>query len=167
MGKLWERTLIRFLCVGSFNTLLDFTVLNLLVEVAGLPQLVANTCSVSLGLTISYFLNHRLVFRHPQKYSLKSYLHFMLVSGLGIIIIQNSVLYIASRTSLAHTHHLAHLLLFNISDKTLALNCGKAVAVLVGMVWNFLFYKYVVFRHKDQPENGDSSFLDLDKEPQD
>ena len=155
LRKSWDRTVIRFLCVGSFNTILDLTILNLLVGLAGFHELAANTISVSFGITISYLLNHRLVFRQPQKYSLKRYIHFFLVTGIGVIAIQNLVIYAASRTGLANSDNTVHLFLIDITDKTAVLNVAKALAILVGMVWNFLLYKYVVFRHTDKPDVAD------------
>jgi putative flippase GtrA len=146
---------VRFLCVGSFNTLLDFTILNILVELAGLPVLVANSISVSVGITISYFLNHRIVFRHPQKYSLKNYIRFFFVTGFGVIVLQNLVIYASTKLGIANSDNTVHLLLFNVSDKTVVLNIAKALAVIVGMVWNFLLYKYVVFRHEDDADAPD------------
>jgi putative flippase GtrA len=156
LRRIWERRLVRFLCVGSFNTLLDFTVLNLLVMLAGFPELVANSLSVSVGITVSYFLNHRLVFRHPQKYALKSYLRFFLVTGLGAIIIQNTVLFFAGKTGFAHSASSVHFLV-TISEKTLVLNAGKALAVVIGLVWNFLLYKYVVFN--DGTSSDDAAII--------
>lgn len=123
--------------------------LNILVGLGGLPVLVANTISVSIGITISYFLNHRFVFRHQQKYSFGSYIRFFLGTGVGVIVIQNIVLFIAGKTGFAHSANSVHLLLINVSDRTFALNIAKALAVVVGMVWNFLFYKYVIFRKGD------------------
>ncbi len=151
----WERRFVRFLCVGSFNTLLDFTILNLLVAIGGLNELLANTISVSIGITISYFLNHKIVFREPQKYSLKAYLRFIAVTGLGVIIIQNLVIYLATHTGLANSGNTVHLLLINLSDKTVALNIGKALAIIVGMIWNYLLYKYVVFGRDKQADPAD------------
>lgn len=153
--KSWERTIVRFLCVGSFNTLLDLTILNVLVELAGLPPVVANTVSVTVGFTLSYFLNHRIVFRHPQKYSLQGYVRFFLITGLGVIVIQNLVIHVATHAGIAQSAHSYHLLTFDVSTKTVVLNAAKMAAVIIGIAWNFLLYKYVVFRKQDQPDTTD------------
>jgi putative flippase GtrA len=150
--RLWERRIVRFLCVGTLNTLLDFTVLNLLVMMAHFPELAANGVSVSVGITASYFLNHRVVFRHPQKYAIKSFVRFFLVTGIGAIVIQNTVLFLAGKTGYAHSASSVHFLL-SISEKTLVLNVAKAIAVVFGLVWNFLLYKYFIFSDGTQSDD--------------
>ncbi len=144
--RYWERRFVRFLCVGAGNTLLDFTMLNLLVEKVHLPALVANSCSVSIGITISYFLNHKVVFRHPYKYSLGGYLRFFAITGLSVLLIQDVIIY-----AVIHLLHIdpattVTLAGFTIAAKTLELNLAKASAIAVGLFWNYLLYKHVVFK---------------------
>lgn len=153
--KTWEHTFVRFLCVGSFNTLLDFVLLNILFELVGLPALVANSMSVTVGVTLSYFLNHKIVFRHPTKYSTKNYVRFFMVTGLSVILVQNLVIYVITKADLVGSSSMVHLFRFDISAGTIELNVAKALAVLVGMFWNYLFYKHVIFRHKNSTDVAD------------
>lgn len=146
--RAWSHTAVRFLCVGSFNTGLDLLLLNILVQMFAVPVLIANTFAVLLGITLSYFLNHRIVFRHHQPYSLKSYAQFFLVTGVSVLIIQNVIILSAMQLGIANSDNTRHLLLFDVPDKTVVLNVSKALAIGVGMVWNYLLYRYVIFRNK-------------------
>jgi putative flippase GtrA len=145
--KLWARKIIRFIVIGSFNTLLDTSLLLTIVKITDWSALIANCFSVSVAITVSYFLNHRIVFRSLERYSLKKYVRFFLVTGLGVILIQDLIIYIVTdrvwRISKTKTFmFLGH----NMHSQTAELLGTKLSAVVIGMVWNFLLYKYVVFR---------------------
>jgi len=151
--KLWDKRIIRFLIIGSFNFILDVGILNVLSLVFGLPTLIANTVSVTTAITVSYFLNHRIVFRHPQKYSLKGYAKFFAVTGFSAIVIQDVIIdVIAPRVVKIRTGQTVKILSHSVPAHTVELNGAKIVAVAVGLVWNFLLYKYIVFRHDDDAE---------------
>jgi len=141
---------LRFLITGFFNTGLDFLLLNTMVFFFGTYPLVANTISVSIGITISYILNHKFVFRSGEQLSLRKYVTFFAITGFSSLVIQNSIIYgfeVASKTSFGHSIVLVSAVM---NSDALRLNVAKAVAVLIGMVWNFMFYKFVVFRKKDK-----------------
>jgi putative flippase GtrA len=151
--KLWEQKLVRFFFVGSFNAVMDITLLLIFYKGIGLPQLVANTFSVAITVTMSYFLNHKIVFRYRQGYSLKNYLRFFAVTGFSVIFIQDLIIYLvtdklwiiaSTRTVAVGSHHLF--------AKTLELLAAKVAGILLGMIWNYLLYKYVVFRHQPVDE---------------
>jgi putative flippase GtrA len=146
LNTIWDNNrALRFLCVGVLNTILDFTLLNILYEIVGLSILVANTISVSIGITISYFLNHRVVFRHSQQTSLTSYGHFFLITGISVLIVQNLVIYIVTHLFKVGSTATTEIMSINIKTTTLELNISKAIAVVIGAVWNYLLYKFIVF----------------------
>jgi putative flippase GtrA len=151
LKKLWEIKLARFLCVGVFNTLLDLSILNTLVFLGHIPYLAANLVSASISMSISYFLNHRFVFRSKEEHNFKRFIHFFAVTGIGILGIQSLVIYSVTHlldhhkstvVSLIHTLHLGSL-----SARAFELNLGKMLAVLTAMVWNFIIYQLVIFRN--------------------
>jgi len=144
--KLWQRREIRFLAVGCFNTALDFILLNILFGLVGFPQLVANTISVTIGITISYFLNHKIVFRHKDKPGIKNYLRFFVITGFSAIIIQNLTIYLVTKALPVSESTTIQIAGFSIAATVLELNIAKVVAILAGMSWNFLLYKHVVFK---------------------
>lgn len=146
---------VRFLVAGCANTTLDFVLLNTLSLLLGLPVLVANSISVVIGISLSYFLNHYFVFRYPERVSIKKFAAFFGLTGFSSLVIQNGIIYLFE---LLFDTRFGNSLLFlpdAESNHVLAINAAKAVAVLVGLVWNFCVYKFIVFRkpleHKDGP----------------
>jgi putative flippase GtrA len=159
MGKVLKNEKIRFVLAGCFNTGLDFILLNILVGLAHFAPILANTISVSVGITISYFLNHYFVFASKEKISLKKYAVFFAVTGFSSLIIQNLIIggfEIMTDSSWGRS-------LFLIQElghhETLELNIAKVIAVATGMVWNFLLYKYVIFKKKP-----DESLIEMEEE---
>jgi putative flippase GtrA len=151
--KLWDRKIIRFIVVGSFNTLLDTSLLLTIVKITNWSALIANCFSVSIAITVSYFLNHRIVFRSPDGYTLKKYMRFFLVTGLGVIMIQDLVIYLVTDKFWVISKTKTFMFLgHNTHSQTVELLGAKLSAVVVGMVWNFLLYKYVVFRGHETEE---------------
>lgn len=137
---------MRFLIVGCFNTALDFVLLNLLVLSVHLPVLVANTISVTVGISISYLLNHHFVFRSDEKASLRKFLTFFAVSGFSSLVLQTLVIW--SVEAVTGSQFGQSLILFSFLNEhpEVQLNTAKAAAVGVGMVWNFVAYKYFIFK---------------------
>ena len=161
--RLFQNEKIRYLLAGIFNTIIDFSLLNIIVSSLQFYPVVANTISVSVGITISYFLNHYFVFARKDGVSLKKYLIFFCVTGFSAIILQGLIIFGLEHlfvSSWWQSIYLVGDLLSN--NETLALNAAKVAAVAVSMVWNFLLYKYVVF--KKQPEE---TLMDIDKTLQD
>lgn len=151
MRALLARQQFRFLVAGCFNTALDFLLLNVLTLAFGLPTLAANTISVLIGIGVSYTLQHFFVFRYPYRINLLKFLQFFAVTGFSSLVLQNVVIFLFE---MLFDTKFGNSLLF-LSDPAgnaiLALNVAKASAVLTGLVWNFLFYKFVVFRVKAAP----------------
>lgn len=147
--KLFEVRFARFVCVGIFNTTLDFLLLNLLAFVVHIPVLVANVISVCVGVVVSYYLNHTFVFRHHSPPSLQSFVKFFIVTGISVVIIQTVVIAIMTPIYMNLLHNLTGLMSsFGIEGHKhqLAVNMAKVTAVLVGMFWNYILYSKTVFR---------------------
>lgn len=154
---LLAQRVFRFVCVGGFNTILDLVMLNILVLLVGLPVLVANTISVTIGITISFFLNRRFVFQQPRANATKKqFAYFFIVTGASVLLIQNIVIYIVEQIlgvrDIGFHGLLGVIGLDSISNRAINLNVAKALAVLVGMVWNFTLYSRVVFTSKSERE---------------
>jgi len=159
LKKLWDVRLTRFAAIGVFNTLFDLTILNVLVFVGHVPYVAANLVSASISMSVSYFLNHHLVFRSKEQHSLTRFAHFFVVTGLGILGIQSLVIYgvthllaphHASIASLIHTLHLSRL-----SVRAFELNIAKIAAVLTAMTWNFTIYHFVIFKKPNEQPDED------------
>lgn len=153
--KLWGSKLTRFLCIGVCNTVLDFVLLNTFVFIFHVPALIANTISVCVGVTISFFLNHYIVFQKTSRPQLKSFGWFFLVTATSIVVVQTAVIAALSSTythlfhSLAATFHERSLVKF---EDEITLNLAKATAVLVGMIWNYVLYSKFIFVKKVELE---------------
>lgn len=152
MTRLFEKQQVRFLAAGSVNTAIDFVLLNIMTLALGAPVLIANSVSVIFGICLSYVMNHFFVFRYPDRVTVKRFLQFFAVTGFSSLVIQNVIIWLFEMlfgTSFGRS------LLFLGSDadnNVLAINFAKAVAVFAGLVWNFAFYRLVVFRsHRGVP----------------
>ncbi|USN95906.1 MAG: GtrA family protein [Candidatus Nomurabacteria bacterium] len=147
--RIFEVRFARFICVGFFNTTLDFLLLNLLAFVAHIPVLVANVVSVCVGVVVSYYLNHIFVFRHHSPPSLQSFAKFFIVTGISVVVVQTVVIAIMTPIYMNLLHSLLNLVSsFGLDgyEHQLAVNMAKVTAVLVGMFWNYILYSKTVFR---------------------
>jgi putative flippase GtrA len=148
LKKIWDYKKIRFLCVGSFNSLLDLSILNVLVFGFHFPVWLGNALSVSVSISVSYLLNHFIVFRRKHDPNYRQFIVFFLITGIGIIAIQTTVIYLL-------TTPYNHLLLNHVNsisknlDKKLSLNMAKITAILVGMTWNYILYSKIVFKKNE------------------
>ncbi|HVA11225.1 MAG TPA: GtrA family protein, partial [Candidatus Dormibacteraeota bacterium] len=154
LNKLWQHKVIRFGCVGVVGTLTDLTLLNIFVFGFGLNILVGNLFSASISITMSYFLNHAIVFRREYEISLRLFLKFITITGLSILVVQTVVIYSFEHIfTIARLHAMFGNELSSVRTRFLQVNGAKATAVLFGMTWNFVLYHFVVFRHpKEAPD---------------
>jgi putative flippase GtrA len=161
LKKIWALKITRFLCVGVFNTVFDLSILNTLVFIGHLPTLIANLISASTSMSVSYFLNHHIVFRSKERHSVTRFVHFFAVTGLGILAIQSLVIYLMThlldheRSGVASLIRQLHIAL---SVKAFDVNVAKLLAVLVAMIWNFVIYQFVIFS-KDSKQLDDDVLL--------
>lgn len=133
---------LRFATVGAVGTVVDFGVLNLLIQLAGLSKLWANTCSFTAAVISNFVWNRLWTFPESRERPLLSQLsQFALVNVVGLAINQAIFLGLdrfvlgeagmlaASMSSLASALGVAHF--------TLAFNLAKAVAIMIVLFWNF------------------------------
>ena len=149
----WEYKIFRFGCIGAINTLVDLTILNFLVFVLHFNPIVANLISATISISISYFLNHKFVFKDPKPRSVKQFAHFFLVTGISILAIQSIIIalftHLVGLKSTFVVTIVRDIGITSISDRAINLNTAKLIAVLISMVWNFAWYHKAVFKeHK-------------------
>lgn len=134
------KQLMKFAVVGAINTGVDFLVLNLEMALTGITSgtlmLPQNSISFAVATTNSYLLNKRWTFEdsNSQKEGSK-FSQFLGVSLIGVII-NSSVVY-------AITTFVSPIM--NISPQLWA-NVAKLLATGVSLIWNFLGYKFIVFK---------------------
>ncbi len=136
------RQIGKFVVVGFLNTSIDFGVLNLLSLVSGLTAgfLIGgvNIPGFILASTNSYFWNKFWVFKKNSeitKAEYKDFFAFVLVTVVSIFI--NSSIVILTTTYISP--------LGNLSPERW-LNIAKVFATLFSLTWNFLGYKFIVFK---------------------
>lgn len=125
---------IRFGMVGIANTVLDFAILFLLVNL-GLDKIPANYISTSSAFVFSFFVNRSFTFKSTNSNVKKQFGMFLTVTLIGIWVIQPIVIVFASWCMGG----------LNLSD-SLMLLVAKLIATLASLIWNYLFYSRVVFK---------------------
>ena len=133
---------LKFATVGAVGTVVDFGVLNLLIQLAGLSKIWANTCSFTAAVISNFVWNRLWTFPESRELPLLSQLsQFALVNVVGLAINQAIFLGLdrfvlgepgmlaAPMSSLASGLGIAHF--------TLAYNLAKAIAIMIVLFWNF------------------------------
>ena len=130
----------RFVAVGILNTTIDFGVLNLISAAAGVTAGVViggvNVPGFVVAVTNSYFWNKLWVFKNKDKL-FSDFLQFVAVTAVGLLL--NSIIVITLTSAIAPPLGLG---------ATRWLNVSKACATVFTLIWNFLGYKFIVFRAK-------------------
>ncbi|MFH1181177.1 MAG: GtrA family protein [bacterium] len=141
------RQAIKFILVGGLNTLIDLGVLNLLIFMTGIAS--GSGYSVFKGISFiaavvnSYFLNKFWTFSasargYGGQEKLKEFSQFFFVSLIGFGINVGAASLVVNVIG-------NPFLLSGISDKLWA-NAGAIIATFCGMTWNFIGYKFIVFK---------------------
>jgi len=134
----------KFVIVGVINTGIDFAVLNALLFstkiYSGRWLILFNSISFSAAVINSYFLNKYWTFKsqNVEDSKAKQFSQFLIISSIGISINDAIVYGLATFTSP----------LFGFSAQMWT-NVAKLFATAASMVWNFIGYKFIVFKKKD------------------
>lgn len=130
----------RFAIVGGINTGVDFLILNIEMLLTGINSgplmFLQNIISFSIATTNSYFLNKRWTFKDNsnQQEGFK-FAQFLFISILGALI--NSGIVYAVTTFVDP--------MFGLSANLWA-NLAKVLATGISLIWNFVGYKFFVFK---------------------
>jgi len=134
------KQIFRFFVVGVINTGIDFLILNIemfLTKITSGPgMIVQNAISFGLATINSYYLNKYWTFdyKDKKKEGVK-FAQFLIVSLIGISI-NTAIVYLF--TTLVSP-------MFGMGNQLWA-NIGKILATGISLVWNFLGYKFIVFK---------------------
>src|SRR3989338_8311081 len=131
----------KFIIVGGINTSIDFLILNILIYItgitAGVELFILNCISFSVAVINSYFMNKHWTFedktkteQEPVKFS-----QFLAVSIVGIVI--NGLVLTSITTYIPPLFGLSAILWANIA---------KLLATGFSLIWNFIGYKFFVFK---------------------
>lgn len=132
----------KFAAVGFLNAAIDFGILNLLSIASGITKGFVlggvNVPGFAAAVINSYFWNKFWVFKDRDDQSvLSDFPTFLAVTMVGLIINSGAVVVITTDIPP----------LFGASESAW-LNFAKAAAAAVSLAWNFLGYKFIVFRPK-------------------
>jgi putative flippase GtrA len=149
------RELVRFLkfcVVGVIGAVIDFGVLNLLVQLASFPKVLANACSFTAAVISNFTWNRLWVYPETRGEPLrKQFVQFLVVNlaGLGI---NTAIFYVSDRWLLGEAGLLAGpvgalALAVGMEHFDLAYNGAKVIATGVVLFWNFFVNRLWTFRH--------------------
>ncbi len=132
----------KFIVVGVLNTLIDFAILNVLSYLTGIYSggslVILNSISFTAAVINSYFLNKYWTFKEQSFGGVRAgeASGFLIVSLIGLAI--NGAI-VFGVTTYIHPP---------LAFFTPALweNFAKILATGVALIWNFIGYKFVVFK---------------------
>jgi len=134
------KQLLKFATIGIINTGIDFLVLNaemFLTKITSGPEmLIQNSISFGIATINSYFLNKHWAFqdKSKKKEGIK-FAQFLTVSIIGISI-NGGIVYLIT-TFIPP--------MFGINSQLWA-NVAKLAATAISLIWNFIGYKFLVFK---------------------
>ena len=140
----------KFGLVGLSSTIIDFALLNVGHTVLGLSLIEANLISTTVAMIFSFSLNRKYVFGAHDGDVWRQGVMFVLVTAFGLYIIQNLIIHALSVTWLGPVHLAIGVVGFIglgriLSNNVIITNSTKLVATAFSLVWNYIFYKKVVF----------------------
>lgn len=136
--------------VGIVNTGIDFGVLNVLHFHLHWALLASNLASTSTAMIFSFFANKRFVFNTKTSRKLwHQALLFWAVTAAGLYGLQSGIIWLSMHPLASLTNTVARELhsITPLSSAFIVANGVKAVATIASLIWNYLFYKKVVFGH--------------------
>lgn len=129
----------KFIQTGVLNTLIDMGILNGLMWFSGVTSgtlmIPFNIFSFSCATGNSYFWNKSWTFEHKEKGGVKEFLTFFTITMIGMGI--NTLIVFLGTTFMTP--------FFDLSSGAWA-NLVKIGATFVSMIWNFIGYKFIVFK---------------------
>jgi len=150
-----QREVVRFLkfaVVGTVGAVIDFGVLNLLVQLAGFPKVLANACSFTTAVISNFIWNRLWVYPETRGEPLrKQFAQFFVVNVAGLAI-NTAIFYGADRWFLGEAGLLAGpagalASAIGMAHFDMAYNGAKVIATGVVLFWNFFVNRLWTFRH--------------------
>ncbi len=131
----------RFIVVGLINTAIDFGVLNLLIFITGIEMgigvAVLNSIAFTAAVVNSYFMNKYWTFGvKGETVKTTEASKFLIVSLIGLGINSGIVYGVANFVTPP----------FSKIGPVSWINLAKVVATGMSLIWNFIGYKFLVFK---------------------
>jgi putative flippase GtrA len=133
----------KFVLIGFMNFFIDLAILNILMFASGLSTGLYYTAfkamSFLVAVTFSYFFNKRWAFQDKKKTEQgRQFSQFLFVSFIGMIIN-------VSTASIVVNYIAPQIQFITLAPKLWG-NLGAVGGAATGLVWNFLGYKFWVFK---------------------
>jgi len=143
----------RFTLAGAINTATNFAVLNFVFYGLHQGKITSIVVATSCAIAVSFVLNRNFVFLDKER-PIKKLVQFLVVSVIGVFLIQNSV-YALGIMLLQHHEagvaSVAHGITgLNLKDSFIDVNLSNVIASFVVMFWNYNGYRVFVFNGKRQ-----------------
>jgi putative flippase GtrA len=162
LPTLWASTLQvrRFATVGVLNTAVDYVIFIGLTKLLHLPLAwvwVAKVISGTVAISLSLYLNRRWVFR-SQAAAQAQAVRFVATTLVGVYAIQTPLTQLFANTFTAPGRWLFDILkdlglhdaFPSVLTEPFTVKTGAfAIATAVSMTFNFLLYRYWVFRERE------------------
>lgn len=133
----------KYATVGFANTAVDFGVLNFLMWLtkiySGTEIFFLNSISFLVAVSHSYAWNKLWTFKAKEKDITEQFLQFVAVTLIGLLL-NGGIVYIIT-TWLSPMFGLSAIVWANVA---------KVVATAVSLIWNFIGYKFIVFKKKNE-----------------
>ena len=132
--------LAKFVLVGALNTFVDLGLMNFLILITGIASgwlySIFKAASFIASVINSYFWNKFWTYEHKEtKVGGKEFGKFFLVAGIGFLLNVGVASFIVNIIGPQ----------FGISSELWA-NIGAFIAIIAVFMWNFLGYKFLVFK---------------------
>ena len=125
---------IRYSIIGVANTVLDFSLLFIFVAL-GIDKIPANYLSTGISMIFSFYGNKQYTFKDVGDQKRKQFILFVVVTVIGLWVIQPIIIWIMVHTLDAH-----------VANASLQLFIAKVFATGASLVWNYLLYSRLVFK---------------------
>jgi putative flippase GtrA len=145
---------LKFAVVGTVGAVIDFGTLNLLVQLAASPKVLANTLSFSAAMISNFIWNRLWVYPETRGEPLaRQFVQFLFVNVAGLAI-NTAIFYGSDRWLLSEAGLFAGpvgvlALSIGMSHFDLAYNGAKVLATAVVLFWNFFVNRVWTFGHVD------------------
>lgn len=138
---------VRFGLIGGLNTGVDLVILNILMFSTGFftgtPYTFFKAISFIFAATFSYFMNKQWAFKdNAKEKAVKKFSQFFAVSLIGMVINVS----IASLVVIYLQPIFSAQITFFTLDPKLWGSIGALCGTAIGLIWNFIGYKFFVFK---------------------
>ncbi len=157
----------KFAIVGILNTLIDVVILNLLVYlgfmatliILGQKFLIANIIAVAVAMINSFILNKQWTFKSEGSNVYLEILKFLVITIIGMFVIHQIVFNVFYYDLPSISSVIISIVYFTklnaiFPDAFIALNFAKGIAIFASLIWNFMGYKFFVFKPKSFPQTS-------------